>query len=231
MFGENELLAEARSCSVRPTFVRHHFAGLEVHLGAAGRAHLVDVVAELVAAVLPAAEAQAFVEGLPGVAAKHRALLVGVEQRVDEEVDGALVGTLEELVHTCEAQKVNALSIFRFLFCPAAGTMSESRNTWSSRAHTLVAIDAPHRDSQQRVLDVAARLERATVGVNVNVSNRSLDADAAARGPPGVGVQDVHKLGIVGGEGGLVVCVFKGGACGIQAYGGKEEAAQNPCWN
>lgn len=81
------------------TLVRHHFAGLEVHLGAAGRADLVDVVAELVAAVLPAAEAQAFVEGLLGVAAEGHALLVGVEQGVDEEVDGALVGALDQLVH------------------------------------------------------------------------------------------------------------------------------------
>ena len=86
-------------CFLGLTFVRHHFARFEVHLGAAGRADLVDVVAELVAAVLPAAEAQAFVEGLLGVAAEGCALLVGVEQGVDEEVDGALVGTLDQLIH------------------------------------------------------------------------------------------------------------------------------------
>lgn len=95
--------------------------------------------------------------------------------------------------------------------------MSESRNKWSSQAHTLEALDALECDSQQRVLDVTARLERATVGVNIDVSNRSLDADAAVWGSSGVGVQDVYKLGVVRRESVLVVCVFKGGTCGIQA--------------
>lgn len=81
------------------TFVRHHITGLEVHLGAAGHADLVDVVAELVAAVLSAAQAQALVEGLLGVAAVGHALLLGVEQGVDEQVDGALMGAFDELVH------------------------------------------------------------------------------------------------------------------------------------
>lgn len=84
------------------TFVRHHFTGLEEHLGAAGHADLVDVVAELVAAVLPAAEAQALVEGLFGVAAVGHALLLRVQQGVNEQVDGALVGTFDELVHICK---------------------------------------------------------------------------------------------------------------------------------
>lgn len=86
------------------TFVRHHVAGLEVHRSAAGQTDLVDVVAKLVAAVLPAAEAQAFVEGLLGVAAVGHALPLGVQQGVDEQVDGALVGTLDQLVHVCRAQ-------------------------------------------------------------------------------------------------------------------------------
>ena len=77
------------------TFVGHVFPGLEVHLSAAGHADLVDVVAKLVAAVLPAAEAQALVEGILGVAAVGHALLLSVHQRVDEQVDGALVGTLD----------------------------------------------------------------------------------------------------------------------------------------
>jgi len=81
------------------TFVWHHITSLEVHLGAARHADLVDVVAQLVAAVLPAAEAHALVEGLSGVAAVGHALLLGVQQRVDEQVDGALVGTFDELVH------------------------------------------------------------------------------------------------------------------------------------
>lgn len=91
------------------TFVRHHFTGLEVHLSAAGHADLVDVVAELVAAVLSAAEAQTLVKGLFGVATVGHALLLGVQQRVDEQVDGALVGTFDKLVHICSTQRVQKL--------------------------------------------------------------------------------------------------------------------------
>lgn len=91
------------------TFVRHHFTGLEVHLSAAGHADLVDVVAELVAAVLPAAEAQTLVEGLFGVAPVGHALLLSVQQRIDEQVDGAFVGTFDKLVHICSTQGVQML--------------------------------------------------------------------------------------------------------------------------
>lgn len=87
------------------TFVRHHFTSLEVHRGATGRADLVDVVAERVAAVLPAAQAHPLVEGVFGVAAVGHALLLVVEQGVDEQVDGALVGTFDELVHVCNAHR------------------------------------------------------------------------------------------------------------------------------
>ncbi len=65
-------------------------------------------------------------------------------------------------------------------------------------------------------MDVAAWLESATVGVNVNVAHGSLDADAAIRGSPGVGVQYVHKLSIVFGQGVLVVCMLEGGTSRIQ---------------
>lgn len=78
-------------------------------------------------------------------------------------------------------------------------------------------------------MDVAARLEGAPVGVNVHVSKGPLDADAAVRGPPGVGVQDVHELRVVRGQDVLDVRVFEGGACGIQACGGGGETAKNPC--
>lgn len=87
------------------TFVGHHFTSLEVHGGATGRANLVDVVAELVAAVLPAAEAHPLVEGVFGVAAIGHALLLVVEQGVDEQVDGAFMGTFDELVHVCNTQR------------------------------------------------------------------------------------------------------------------------------
>lgn len=100
-------------CFLFFTFVRHHVTGLEVHLGAAGHADLVDVVAERVAAVLPAAEAQAFVEGLLGVAAVDQALLLYVQQRVNEQVNGALVGTFDQLVHIYEGQRIQTLSSTR----------------------------------------------------------------------------------------------------------------------
>lgn len=51
------------------TFVRHHLPCLKVHPGASGCSDFVDVVAQLVAAVLPAAEAQALVKGFFGATA------------------------------------------------------------------------------------------------------------------------------------------------------------------
>lgn len=96
------------------TFVRHHFTSLKVHLDAAGHADLVDVVAQLVAAVLPAAEAQTLVEGLSGVAAVGQALLLGVQQRVDEQMDRALVGTFDKLVHICRTQSTEPVKLPHF---------------------------------------------------------------------------------------------------------------------
>lgn len=80
----------------------------------------------------------------------------------------------------------------------------------------MEALDAFQRDPQQCVLDVAAWLESASVGVDVDVAHGSLDANAAVRGAPGVGVQHVHKLGVVFGQGVLVVCVLEGGTSRIQ---------------
>lgn len=84
--------------------------------------------------------------------------------------------------------------------------------------HTLQALDSLRSDSQQCVLDVTARLECATVGIDVNVAHGLLDADAAARRTSGVGVQDVHKLGIVSRQSVLNVGVFKAGTCRIKTY-------------
>lgn len=86
--------------SLALTFEGHHLAGLEVHLGAPGQADLVDAVAHLVATVLAAVETHSLHEGLLGAAAVgHALMLCCVHQRVDEQVDGALVGTLHNLVH------------------------------------------------------------------------------------------------------------------------------------
>lgn len=86
------------------TFERHRSTSLEVHRCAAGRADFFHVVADLVAAVLPAAEAHSLVEGVFGVASEGHALLLDVQQRVDEQVDGALVGAFDKLVHICETE-------------------------------------------------------------------------------------------------------------------------------
>lgn len=137
---------------------RHHVAGLEVHLGAPGAADLVDAVAEFVAAVLAAAQAQALVEGVSGAAAIRPALVRPVHQRVDEQVNGALVRAFDDLVHV---------------------------------------VYAVGGDELHGVLNVAARLEGAAVGINVHVTHGSLDADAEVRRASGVCVQDVHKGGIV----------------------------------
>lgn len=91
------------------TFVWHHVTCLEIHLGTAGGADLVDVVTELVAAVLSTAETKSLVEGLFGVAAVSHALLLDVQQRVNEQVDGALMGTLDKLVHICSTQNTKTV--------------------------------------------------------------------------------------------------------------------------
>lgn len=91
------------------TFVRHNSTSHKVHLSTAGHADLVDVVAELVAAVLSAAQAQTLVEGLSRVAAVGHALQLGVQQGVNEQVNRALVGTLDDLVHICSIQRSQKL--------------------------------------------------------------------------------------------------------------------------
>lgn len=80
----------------------------------------------------------------------------------------------------------------------------------------METLDPFQCNSQQGVLDVAAWLEGASIGVDVNVAHWPLDADAAVWGTPGVSVQDVHKLGIISGQGVLIVCMLKSGASRIQ---------------
>lgn len=45
--------------------------------------------------------------------------------------------------------------------------------------------------------EVAARLEAASIRVNVNMANRLLDPDAEAQGPPREGVEDVHEVSVI----------------------------------
>lgn len=84
------------------TFVGHPRARLQIEApAAAARAHLPDVVAQRVATVLAAVQAHALIEGAVVRAAVGGALHVLVQQGVDEEVDGALVGALHGLLKTC----------------------------------------------------------------------------------------------------------------------------------
>lgn len=73
-------------------------------------------------------------------------------------------------------------------------------------------------DELHGVLNVAARLEGATVGVNVHVTHGSLDADAEVRRASGVCVQDVHKGGIVRWQTPRTVCILKAGARRVQTW-------------
>lgn len=83
------------------TFIWHHISGIHVHLAASACANFVDSVAHLVAAVLVAAEAHALVEAVFGAAAISHAFLLLVHQRVDEQMNGALMGALHDLIHIC----------------------------------------------------------------------------------------------------------------------------------
>lgn len=85
--------------------------------------NLVDVVAQRVAAVPPAVQADASVEASLVSARVRRALLVLVEQRVDEEMDRSLVRTFDRLLKTCN--EMGQLQNRRFwcgaFWCPVGG--------------------------------------------------------------------------------------------------------------
>lgn len=63
------------------------------------------------------------------------------------------------------------------------------------------------------------------------MAHRLLNADAAARGASGVGVQDVHKLGIISRQSVLNVRVFKAGTCRIQTYRERREERRMKMFN
>ena len=75
--------------------------GLQVHLAVAPLAHLLGVVADVVAAVLAAAEADALLEAVGPGALEGKAHVVLVHQGVHEQVHGALVLTLHHLHEIC----------------------------------------------------------------------------------------------------------------------------------
>lgn len=89
-----------RAVRASHTFVGHPRARLQEELpaAAAAAADLPDVVAQRVAAILAAVQAGALVEDAVVPAPVGHALLVLVQQRVDEQMDGALVSALDRLL-------------------------------------------------------------------------------------------------------------------------------------
>lgn len=80
------------------TFERHTGSSVQVEPLASGCADLLDVVTQCVAAVLPAVQADPPDKGLVVAARVGRALLVFVQQRVDEKMHGALMSTFHCLL-------------------------------------------------------------------------------------------------------------------------------------
>lgn len=84
------------------TFVGHPRARLQEELLAGAAANLLDVVAQRVAAILATVQADALVEDAVVPAPVSHALFVLVKQRVDEQMDGTLVSTLDCLLEACD---------------------------------------------------------------------------------------------------------------------------------
>lgn len=87
-----------------PTFIGHLRASLQIHFAVSLGSHFVDLIAQIVATVLPAAQTQPLLKGFPCVAAIGQAWLVFVQEGVDEEVDGAFVRALHQLIHIFEGR-------------------------------------------------------------------------------------------------------------------------------
>ena len=81
---------------------RHGGPGLGVQFDATGLANLADIVAHGVTVVLAAAEAHSAVEHIVAPAAVRHAGLLLVDQGVDEQVNGTLMGTSGNVRDGCE---------------------------------------------------------------------------------------------------------------------------------
>lgn len=83
------------------------------------------MVAQRVAAVPPTVQAHASVEAALVAAPVGRALLVLVDQGVDEEVDGPLVGTFDRLLEPCgETAELENLAFWSPARSPGDGQTS-----------------------------------------------------------------------------------------------------------
>lgn len=73
-------------------------------------------------------------------------------------------------------------------------------------------------DLLQSAPEVAAWLEAASVGVNVDMADRLLDPDAETQGAPCEGVEHVHEVSIVRREASVCVHPLKVWASRVQTY-------------
>ena len=101
MITETALTNFPPSHSYQPTFVGHLRASLQVHLAAPFGSDLVDLIAHIVTAILSAAQAEPFLKGFLGVAPVSLAWVFFIQQGVNKEMNGALMGALYQLVHVC----------------------------------------------------------------------------------------------------------------------------------
>lgn len=80
--------------SLQPTFVGHLRTSLQVHLAASFGSDFIDLIAQIVAAVLSTTQAEPFLKGFLGTAPVGFTWIFFIQQGVDEEMNGALVGAL-----------------------------------------------------------------------------------------------------------------------------------------
>lgn len=93
------------------TFVGHPRTRPQEELLAAAAANLLDVVAQGVAAILATVQADASVEDAVVPAPVGHALLVLVEQGVDEQMDGSLVSALDGLLEACDRRNTKEVPV------------------------------------------------------------------------------------------------------------------------
>lgn len=70
----------------------------------------------------------------------------------------------------------------------------------------------------QHVTKCTAGLHVTTVGVDVNVPNWLLDANADTQSLSSVRVQNIHKVGVIWGEAPLLLHTLKHRPCRVQTY-------------
>lgn len=115
-------------------------ARLQVEPLAGARVTLVDVVAQRVAAVPPTVQADASVEADLVAAPVGRALLVLVDQGVDEEMDGSLVGTFDRLLKPCD--EMGELENLRF-WCPEQSPGDDQTSGHLDECHHPQSLTVP----------------------------------------------------------------------------------------